>query len=127
MSILDRRKDQAATGGGSVISDLDLRYAAQIRAAGVVSDLLVMAGDAALPSLTWSVNCRGGLSGLCVGATDDDIEASFEAWVQLLGAQRLADDECVDGGVILRGRVEPIRGCEVRLSAYLSTPAGDAR
>lgn len=127
MSIVDRRMDRAATGGGAVVSDLDLRYAAQIRAAGVLSDLLVMAGEAALPSLSWSVNCRGGLSGLCVGVTDAGIRASFEAWMQLLGAQRLYDDRSADDGVILRGRVEQIRGCEVRLSAYLSTPAGGTR
>lgn len=113
--------------GGSVVSDLDLRYAAQIRAAGVLSDLLVMAGGAALPSLTWSVNCRGGLLGLCMGETDNDLRASFEAWMQQLGAQRLPDDLTVDGYVTLRGRVEQVRGCEVRLSAYLFTPAGGTR
>jgi len=100
-----------------------LRYAAQIHAAGVLSDLLATAGDAALPTVIWSIDARGGIHGHCLGVTDDDLRAAFEAWRQLLGRQRLPDDRSVSGGVILRCRLQQIRGCEVRLSAYLMAEA----
>lgn len=124
MSILDRRTDEAAIGGSPVVSDLDLRYAAQIRAAGVLVDLLVMAGEMALPSLGWSVTGRGAISGFGVGITDSDTRASFEAWAKVLGAQRLPDDVSVTGSLILRARVEQFRGCEVRLAAHLLARVG---
>lgn len=121
MSILGR--SVPATGTGTAVSDLDLWYAAQLRAVGVLADLLVMAGDAALLPAIWTVRLRGGLSGSCSGLTDDELRASFEAWLKLLGAERLPGDVSMTGGVILRGRVE-IRGCEVRLSAHLLARAG---
>lgn len=106
------------------MSELDMTYAAQIRAAGVVLDLLVKAGNEGLPVASWMVTGPGGLLVNCLGVNDVARRASFEAWAELLEAQRLPDDIGALWTIVQRAHMTDLRGCHVDLVAYLDAPFG---
>jgi hypothetical protein len=101
------------------VGELDLGYAVQIRAARVLGDLLAEAGGLGLPLVTWRMTAAGVLWADCLGNTDKQLRASFEAWADLVDAQRLQDTYGMCGSVILRARREDWYGCRVVVSAEL--------
>jgi len=105
-------------------SGLDAAYVAQIRAAGVLIDLLANAAEQGLPPVAWMVTGGGSLVGHCLGASDVQRRASFEAWADLVGAHRLPDDVAPLWTVELRARAEDVRACRVDVVAWLDEPFG---
>jgi hypothetical protein len=107
-----------------VSSELNQRYAEQIRATGILLDLLAKADNEGLPVASWMVTGTGGLLANCLGVDDVARRASFEAWSDLLGVQRLPDDIGAMWTIVQRARTADLRGCRVDLVAYLDAPFG---
>lgn len=106
------------------MAELNVVYAGQVRATGVVLDLLAKGGNEGLPVASWMVTGTGSLLGNCLGVDDVARRASFEAWADLLGAQRLPDDIGALWTIVQRARTADLRGCRVDLVAYLDAPFG---
>jgi hypothetical protein len=107
-----------------VSKELNAVYAAQVRGVALLTDLLMKAGKEGLPVAAWWLTSKGNLSAHCVGATDLERRASFEAWADLLGAKRLPDQIAPLWTVELRARTETIYGRQVDLVSWLDESFG---
>jgi hypothetical protein len=107
-----------------VSKELDARYEAQVSGLRLLTDVLVKAAREGLPAAAWWLSSTGDLSGHCVGATDADRRASFEAWADMLGAKRLPDEVAPLWTVELRARLETVFGRRIDLVAWLDEPFG---
>lgn len=125
MSILGQH-GFGATHGTPGADELNLGYARQIRAARVLGDLLAETGALHMPLVAWRMTVAGVLWADCPGATHHELRASFFAWADFVGAQRLADTAGVAGSLILRARAEDWRGCRIVVSAELLLPLDGA-
>ena len=106
------------------MSDLHTAYVAQLRAAGVLIDLLATAADQGLPGAAWMLTGGGHVVGHCLGATDVQRRASFEAWTDLVGARRFPDEVAPLWTVELRARAVDLRACRVDVVAWLDESFG---
>ncbi|HZM84489.1 MAG TPA: hypothetical protein VFC19_52890 [Candidatus Limnocylindrales bacterium] len=125
MSILGQHASGTAHGTPEV-DELNLGYARQIRAARVLGDLLAETGAAHLPLVAWRMTVTGVLWADCLGASHEQLRASFDAWANFLAAQRLPATHGVCGSLIWRARAEDWRGCRVVVSAELLLPLDGA-